>query len=174
MNRAQRVVDCLLNEIAFNDQPRHSDDDQGLRLAKEIAGYENPSLIGNEPKLAAYILGFDAAKWQDMAAAWSEEEIGAVQAWAQSLSGISTDFDQEDEWWNLAKLNGIDQDTMRSTAQSFGVPTPKEAVNKAYAEAGKTFPKRGSWSGELVWLFLALFDAGLVDEEGNSTQMPRR
>jgi hypothetical protein len=79
---------------------------------------------------------------------------------------VAKEFEQEELWVNLAAQAGLDSSDFRSTAQSYGITSPPMAIDMAEQAAGNGFPKRGSWSGELVWIFLSLRDREIIDSQG--------
>lgn len=85
---------------------------------------------------------------------------------ADVLADMAKDEKQEDLWYQIANAIGITELDLEQTAERHGLESPTAARDAAYAGAGEEFPRRGSWSGELVWLFLTLRDRGLVDVAG--------
>lgn len=131
-------------------------------------------------------LSVPAAKDRRRRVRWTAEGILAEIALAPAFGGESPagdsgegtdgpvdaaqaqEWEQEEVWWDLFNANGLDGQ-LRVTARKYGLESPPEAISYAEGRAGHDFPPRGAWSGELVWLFLTLRDAGLIDAKGDPT-----
>lgn len=113
---------------------------------------------------ASFLAEISLAPRFDGAANAPESDDGPVDA-AQGA-----DWAQEEAWWSALEGAGMSIKDLRRTATKYGLEKPRDAIDAA--EAGEGFPRRGSWSGELVWLFLTLRDAKLVDNAGRPAGRP--
>jgi hypothetical protein len=85
------------------------------------------------------------------------------------LASVDRDMAQEEKWYEIANDAGITPKDLQNAAIVADATVPKEAITRAETGAGVDFPRRGSWSGELVWLYLALRERNLIDTNGNPT-----
>ncbi len=80
---------------------------------------------------------------------------------------VQQEWQQEQHWYQIAIAAKISDHETRAVAAEYGLTSPRDAIDAAEAGSGTDYPRRGSWSGELVWLFLALRKRGLIDANGH-------